>query len=407
MKKIIPLIILLLLVGCAAEQAPLTETSNLSEEVTLYVSADLHWQAPDSSHRLPYIDEVLDTLLYETINGAPSALILCGDLANSGWEEEHLAVAELLREVEADGVEVFVTMGNHDMYGTTDPDLIEEIYAEFGFDEATSKDTNSMSYLAKLTDEMWLLSIDTNQYGDRTSDMAGHVSKESLEWIESCLIEAAEQGATVVPFSHHNLVVNSMDNIGQHYNIDTGDEIKKLMLEYNIPVYLSGHRHGSSVLQFEGDGKTAYELVVDMPANYPYRYMTLDFKTNGSIDYNIPPLDIEGWAKEMGRTEPELLNFEDFSEDEAYNRTLNNATNIVTAMTDDKEEQEELIRYFVDFNLTNRTKTMWKEFDRLKNDPALELWMKYSETNVYGRWMPWVFQYPKNDNPRQTLIPIM
>ena len=41
-----------------------------------------------------------------------------------------------------------------------------EIYGEFGFDEALSRDQDSLSYVSRLNDSTWLLMLDANTLHD-------------------------------------------------------------------------------------------------------------------------------------------------------------------------------------------------------------------------------------------------
>ena len=87
----------------------------------------------------------------------------------------------MLEEPQAVGVNIFVTMGNHDLDRDLPPKPLEELYGAFGWDQALSRDEDTMSCLAPLTDELWLLSLDCNVYGDRDSTMAGVIEDEALE----------------------------------------------------------------------------------------------------------------------------------------------------------------------------------------------------------------------------------
>ena len=197
-KRVLCLWLLLLLVGCASPAPkPVAESGFLSwpsEQVTLWVSSDLHWQEPSGAFRTPYLDEIIDTLLAQAAQAEPQALLLCGDLTNSGRLEEHQAVAACLKEAQDKGLKIFVTMGNHDVDNAVPTQTLTEIYSPFGWEQAISKDENSMSYLALLTDELWLLSLDTNRYGDRGDGVGGIITDKTLSWVADCLERAKNAG---------------------------------------------------------------------------------------------------------------------------------------------------------------------------------------------------------------------
>ncbi len=403
MKFITVLACLVMLVSCSAQQddnidAVVQETERAVSEAMIYVSADLHWQREDAQFRVPYLDEIIDTLLFETVNDAPDALLLCGDLTNDGKLEEHIAVSELLAKAESEGAQIFVTMGNHDMYGGVSTEEIKEIYADFGFNSAISSDSHSMSYLAKLNDELWIMSLDLNVYGDKKSTMAATISDETLAWVESCLLWAKNEGALIVPFSHHNLVEHAMDNLTMHYNIDRGDELQQLLINYNIPIYLSGHRHGSFVATATKENGEIHELVVDMIGNYPQRFTTLSFNDDATISYENPSIDVAAWAEHEGLTDNTLLNFSQYSLEQFEKTILENSSNLAKSLTEDVEELNELIRYYIDIFTHSKSRTLGSEYERLLADPALDMWEDYGNLTIFGRWMPWMLENHKDDS---------
>lgn len=405
------LFLLVLLAGCSAQAKGAETLPWPKEEVTLYVSSDLHWQPHDktlSSALLPqmvYLEEIIDTLISEAEAGKPAALLLCGDLTNDGRGEEHRELSARLTEAEAAGVRIFVTPGNHDMSGETGPEEFMSIYAAFGYREAVSRDKDSISYLAEVNDGLWVLSLDCNVYGDKKSETAATISDSTLEWVEDCLQRAAASNAMVVPFSHHNLLPHTMDNQVRNYNIDQADQLAALLMDYGVPLYLSGHRHNSFVVETSRDGNLLTELVTDMPAAYPHRYTTICFQTDGTVHYEVPRLDVSAWAAENGRTEPELLGFADYTRALTEARMAQTAELLMDGLNVPQAEQVAMETYYLAFYQAYQERELWREGDGLRADPALALWERYAGSNVYGRWIPWVLRNQTNDQPVQTLGP--
>lgn len=409
------LVLLLALSGCAAQEnggvSALEPLPWPKEAVTLFVSSDLHWHnagavgANALIQQMTYLEEIIDTLLDETLRAQPAALILCGDLTNGGNLEEHRALAKRLDEAAAEGLRIFITMGNHDMDRRVEPSELMEIYDGLGFAASFSQDKDSMSYLAELNEEVWLLSLDCNVYGGKESESAGTISDETLAWVKDCLDRAAEAGALVVPFSHHNLLVHTLDGKGRNYNIDRGEELADLLLDYGVPLYLSGHRHNSFIVPLERNGRRLDEVVTDMPEAYPNRYTTLTIRPDGTVDYAVPGLDVEGWAARTGRTEPDLLQFSAYSQAIARERMTDSAANIAAALAPDEMTRNDLARFYIDFYSNYQNRTLWREGDRLSADPALSLWKTCGSQSIYARWMPWILENQTNDASEQILGP--
>lgn len=412
MKKGIwaPLLLLIVLAGCSA-QAKGGGQLPWPEEVTLYVSSDLHWQPHDktlSSALLPqmaYLEEIVDTLMSEAAAGGPAALLLCGDLTNDGRAQEHQELSARLAEAEAAGVRIFVTPGNHDLGSETGPEEFTSIYADFGYGEAVSRDEDSMSYLAEIHSGLWVLSLDCNLYGEKKSETAATIGDGTLDWVEGCLRRAAAAGAMVVPFSHHNLLPHTMDGNVRNYNIDQADRLAGLLMEYGVPIYFSGHRHNSFVVETRRDGGLLAELVTDMPAAYPHRYTEIRFLPDNTVRCEIRSLDVSAWAAESGRTEQELLDFAGYTRTLTEGRMEQTAGMLMDSMEVPEEERAAMEAFYLAFYRAYQERLLWREGAALRADPALALWERYAGSNIYGRWMPWVLQNQTNDETVQILGP--
>ena len=415
MRKTVCLLLalLLLLSGCgtgAAHEAgvllPWPE-----EPVSLFVSSDLHWHEPGKLRadslitQMAYMEEIIDTLLDETVRAEPEGLVLCGDLTNGGSEAEHRAMAGKLELVRKQGVPVFVTMGNHDMDKSLAPALLKEIYRPFGYEGALSEDEESMSYLAPVSEELWILSLDCNVYGEKESGVAGMISPSTLDWVKTCLERAEKAGVMVLPFSHHNLVVHNMRGEGRNYNIDGGDALAELLMDYGVPIYLSGHRHNSFIATAEKDGRRIDELVSDMPESYPHRYTTVTFRAGGTVDYAVPNLDMNGWAHRAGRTEADLVDFQSYTEKIMARKRRESGVASLKSLDLPEALLSQMVDYYVDFHENYQNRRLHLERERLLKEPGYRLWGKYAGETVYGRWIPWLLQNQYHDAPRQTLGP--
>lgn len=376
-----------------------------SAPTTLWVSSDLHWQPPSASPRTPWLDEIIDAFLDAAVEEAPQALVLCGDLTNDGTMEEHRALSERLKAAQAAGLRIFVTLGNHDMDRDLPPETLTGLYAPFGWDQALSRDESSMSYLAQVTDRLWLLSLDCNRYGDRGEGVAWTIGEETLAWVEECLDRAREAGALVLPFSHHNLVIHNMNGDANNYNIDGGEALAGLLLDRGVPLYLSGHRHNSFLARTGSGERTLTEAVVATPLAWPHYYTALTFLPERTVDHRLETLDIEAWAEKTGREEPELLGFRAWSEDRDRREREENAARMLERMDLTPEERASMTAYFLDFCAQFQNHRLWQEGERLRRDPALELWKVHAGENVYARWMPWILENQAEDAPDQLLGP--
>lgn len=235
--------------------------------------------------------------------------------------------------------------------------------------------------------------------------VAGTIGEETLDWVEECLDRAGEAGALVLPFSHHNLVVHNMGGASDSYNIAGGEALEELLLSRGVPLYLSGHRHNSFLARTGSGERELTEAVAATPIAWPHYYTVLTFHPEGTMDHCLQRLDVDDWARRTGRREPELLDFAAQSEARDRREREENVIRMLERMDVPSQKRPVMAAYFLDFYAQFQNHRLWQEGERLRRDPALELWQAYAGENVYARWMPWILENQANDAPEQTLGP--
>lgn len=395
MKKLY-LILLCVLCGCGSVNAVPAKT--LKHEIKIMIASDMHYQKELSSFsssivgQMVYNDEIVDALLDNTITEQPEALILLGDLTNVGAYEDHVLMAEKLTALKAKGIDVYVVPGNHDLQQSSST-IFETVYANFGFNQAFSRDSDSLSYAAKLNDEFWLLALDTNE--DKMAN--GHLSDISMSWIEKILKEAKQAEAYVLVFSHHNLLRHSMPGTEKSFMIDKADELTALLLRYGIPLYLSGHRHGRSIQSKERSSLQVTEIVSDMLLSYPNIYGVLEFKTDATISYEGKMLDVSSWAEKQKLNNEQLLDFETYSYALCVNKAENMGNVALSSKNLDSEKKEKMQDFMKRFYLAYAQGQIYQVRDELLADPAYAYWMQECKGETYQRWIEYVLtNYTEN-----------
>lgn len=147
---------------------------------------------------------------------------------------------------------VFVLPGNHDLNNRSavrfEGDAYEHVssvtgeefaalYHAHGYDRALAKDERSLSYVAALSDRLWLLMIDVNAV-----TQPGSVPSETLAWIADQLEQAKRSGCRVIAVSHQNLLDHS-SLISTGFTIDNAEALLALETEWPVLCHLSGHIH--------------------------------------------------------------------------------------------------------------------------------------------------------------------
>ena len=317
---------ILTLTACGGQGAP-------PAQYNVIVATDLHYIAPELNDNGPlftglvdsadgklmrWIEELSDAFFTEVIEQSPEALILTGDLTFNGAVPSHEALAKKLKAVEAAGIPVLVQTGNHDLYNnnaaqfsgeafirvpSATTESFREIYGEFGFDEALSMDSDSLSYTYQLNDCTRVLLLDANTLHDPCG-----ISDSTLKWAEQQLRQARKDGQHVLAGAHQNLLQQTMFNAG--YVMRGADRLLRLLQRYQVPLFLSGHLHAQ---HYKAAGGVT-EIATSALSVSPCQYGILKAEA-GHIRYGTKAVGVSAWAKARGRTEPELLDFAAYAAD--------------------------------------------------------------------------------------------
>ena len=160
------------------------------------VASDTHLDPDNTDKTEPlseaaYNMEIADAMLWDARTQGAELLLITGDLCNSGKPNKHEALAAKLRAAEAAGLAVYVLPGNHDL-GPVTQTAFAALYADFGYDEAYSRDEGSLSYCV-MRDDVMLLMMDTAGYpagaidlpdAPARQDSQGFFTEDTLRWAD-------------------------------------------------------------------------------------------------------------------------------------------------------------------------------------------------------------------------------
>lgn len=311
-----------------------TDTHYFSKKLTDNGTAYQKYVDAGDGKQLPYIDEIMESFVYDIEKNKPDFLIVSGDLTNNGEKDSHLDFSEKLKRIEKNGTSVYVIPGNHDISNpwargfkehqhyvtdTINESDFSRIYTDFGYAEAVKKDTETLSYLATPSEDVWLLMLDTSKYKDNEKlgypQTDGELSSETLDWIKEISLLAKEKGATIITVMHHNLLHHS-DVIQKGFTLNNHEETLQLFQENDLNTVLSGHIHIQDISSSTKGTVTTYDIATGSLAVNPHQYGELTFSAeNKAFDYKTTDVDVEGWAKENGAKEHYLKIFKVYAEE--------------------------------------------------------------------------------------------
>lgn len=392
-KTIIIFLLFISLIGCDSQN-----------KLNIHIISDIHY-APRSQYdyvgdfkessetngsgkQMKYQEEILDAYINEEIENHPDYIFITGDLVFSGSKENHELLSKKLKPLLDNGIKVLVVPGNHDfdnipfsiknnvmVYGdpANNKDF-KEIYANYGYKDAIFLDGDSLSYFYKLDNNTCLIALDTiTQYGLTF----GSLKDSTLDWIKERLEYAKANKLDVIMIGHHNLFYhNEMFEIG--YTLDNSDDLRKLMKEYNVHLYISGHMHIQDIIETS----TISEILNESFSIFPHRYGELVIK-NHEYQYKAKEVNVEKYGDQ---SIDDIKNYSTFGYNYLYNNFHTQRKNGLKT-NEESKELDELLDIATIINI--------EYFGGVKdeNDYSEILDNEYAPTYIKG-----LLKYLKKDN---------
>lgn len=231
-------------------------------------------------------------------------VLFCGDLTKDGERVNHEKVAGYLAQLNTAGKKVYVVPGNHDINNpfafrysgkvvTPVPNVskseFEQVYSSFGFQNALSKDPNSLSYVAEAAPGFWILAMDACRYQENTSSSAktgGRFSAATLSWILSKLDEAKKNGTTVIGMMHHGITEHftGQTDLFPDYVVEDWKNISAAFADRGLKLVLTGHYHAQDITRAAGTGNNfLLDCETSSLVTSPCAYRMIAFDPAGSL----------------------------------------------------------------------------------------------------------------------------
>ena len=387
----------------------------------IIVATDIHYLAKDltdfqkgfqysidhgDGKVMQYIWEITDAFVEEVKKERPDLVILSGDLTYEGEKESHKEFAKKLGKIEEAGIPVIVIPGNHDINNSkaaqfvgdtflgadnVTPEEFEEIYQDFGYNEAVSRDPASLSYVYQVNDYTRALMLDTCQYEPRNL-VGGMIKDDTYDWIEEQMEEAWNLGMNVIPVGHHNLLDESEVYL-QDCTIEHSEQLIDQLESWDVPLFLSGHLHVQHYMRSRSDSGI-YEIVTSSLSTPPCQYGILYYGDDGNFRYHTKPLDIKEWAKKTGSTDKNLLNFEEFGKKFLskvfYNQAQDEFKRLDTLKGLTKSQKEQMAKVYAELNEACYAGKVTDIRDKAKAKAGYKLWEEEGYPSILAQYLEWI-----------------
>ena len=314
---------------------------NIDDSIKMYIVADPHYMSEklteDSEvfnnylntldRMMKYTSVFLDIIEDDVKKNSPDIVLFPGDLTNNGSKVNHLEFEERLKSIKSTGAKVYVVPGNHDINNekalyfkdneiriteSINKEEFVEIYKSYGYNEAISRDENTLSYLVKPYKNLWLLMLDTTK---DYPEPGGYINRDTLNWITSCSDMAKEENAEIIVVMHHNLLDHS-DIIWEDYTVDNNTSVINTFHECDIQLVLSGHIHIQDVKTHTSveTGNTIYDIATSSLPVFTHQYGQLTYSPSRGYDYETIKLNVEEYALKNNIEDENLLSFNEYAE---------------------------------------------------------------------------------------------
>ena len=300
-----------------------TEARNVTNR--LVVISDTHLLAPElitpgsaidradaaETKMMAMSDEIMSALTDSIIDLKPSMVLITGDLTYNGERLSHERMAWHLDRMRQHGIQPLVIPGNHDCNNPyarrfnvdkTEPaatvtrEEFAQIYSNYGYGEASQRDTASLSYCCEPLDGIVIIGIDSNMDEANTltsrGDSAdayyngGRIKPETLQWVIDRANEARNQGKHVIAMMHHHLVphFDKEEELLGNYIVMDHSQVARQFMEAGIHDIFTGHLHVTDAATMKNDAATdsIVEIATGSAICYPFalRTATLDPNEN-------------------------------------------------------------------------------------------------------------------------------
>ncbi len=300
------LILLSIIAGCVPAAADSLQIALVTDihylSPALYTQGEaLQKQEQASGRQFDEQQRVLEQLWKELLREQPDFLLIAGDLTHHGERESHIDLTSMLQTLEDEGIRVLVVPGNHDINipnavayrgensspaeGISKEEFVT-LYEPFGYGEALRRDEASLSYVAALDEQHWLLCFDSNRYEEHVSSSitAGRIKPETMEWALSILREAEQMGITLLGMMHHGLVEHMpyQSAFFPDYLVEEWERHATQLADAGMPLIFTGHFHSNDITRYTSpSGKSIHDIETASLAQYPFAWRVMALAEGG------------------------------------------------------------------------------------------------------------------------------
>lgn len=239
-------------------------------------------------------------------------ILIPGDLVYRGEYQSHVGFRDRLYKLKEQGKKIYLITARHDysngpvefdgdklvpVKGMPRKELID-FYGDFGFNDAVSLHSQSMSYVAQIAPKIRLLALNCD--GD-CKDFKG-LWDDQMEWALEQIKEAHSQGQYIFAMTHYPLLPFSpvMNLIGDAKLTDWEKRANQFA-DAGLDLIFTGHMHAQAVTEYvTKKGNKITDVQTGCFVGCPCAYRKVTFKGSNTVDiksYTIEHFDYDTQGK--------------------------------------------------------------------------------------------------------------
>lgn len=368
----------------------ISDTHLIADSLHDHGQAFSQMQKTSQGKDLYYQETALSAFARMAEEKKPAAIIVTGDVTFNGERVSAEKFADLFKPLTK--TKLLVVPGNHDIYdgwarefrgkkqyyaGQISPRMWRNIFKK-SYENALSIDRNSLAYSVQLNPDYLLILADSNDYGKEESSTApataGFLGKEQRRWIKEQLQYASQNNLRVIFCMHHNLYAHN-PAVNKGYVVDDYRELRKLLAQYNVKLFFSGHIHAQNIMPPQ-NSCPATEIVTASFCSNDQGYGVVKVSPK-EISYTCHHFKMNGYLTDKEKQDWTLTHFHDYLE------------NIQLGTISAELMQNELYRNHDDLKTVRQMGRLFGEmnyhFFTGKNHINLEELQKLKKSEIYQR----------------------